>query len=113
MEGGSMVSPCAKCGRLLDHERGRALVLCWLCLMMAADAVDRKTQAEQSQYDWRKILNSICKNEHISQRTLAFALKISPQLLTDAKKGRRAFPMQVFEMIEEKYSKYLAEIRRA
>lgn len=99
-------SPCPKCGRFERHDDRMHLKLCAICLMREADAIDLKSKTE---FAWKKTLLNIMKKYHLSQRDLAFVLKVSPQLITEVKNGRSSFSSEVIANIKEKYSECLTQ----
>lgn len=73
--------------------------------MRAADTVEDQQKARQADYDWPAIFRAIRKDQNMSQKSLAWTLKVSPQLLTDIKKARRPMPKEALSILKEKYSK--------
>mgnify|MGYP001594745442 FL=1 len=96
---------CQSCGREYKISKGSFLKMCWRCAMTAADRVRAKEMQGGSQYDWRKMITAIKNKYHLGKEsTVAFALKLSPSLLSKIKKYQRSMPEESLKIIKEKYS---------
>jgi hypothetical protein len=100
---GEVETECPRCGRLSPVTKGATLVACWLCTHVGTAKVDVERARESAEFDWGASLAAICKQEGISQKSLAYRLGIAPSVLTMVKADKRPMPAKTMSIIRGKY----------
>jgi ribosome-binding protein aMBF1 (putative translation factor) len=100
---GEVEATCPRCGRPSPVTRGAELLACWRCANSGTDALDRERARKSSEFDWGSSLAAICKQEGISQKSLAYRLGIAPSVLAMVKANKRPMPVKTMSLIREKY----------
>jgi hypothetical protein len=100
---GEVEAMCPRCGRPSPVTRGAKLIACWRCTNGASNALDQERARESSEFDWGASLAAICKQEGISQKSLAYRLGVAPSVLAMVKADKRPMPVKTMSLLREKY----------
>ncbi len=72
--------------------------------MAGVARVEAKSKKDSDEYDWEKTVKKISRSRRITQKMIAFHLKVSPSLLSQVSKGTKPMPEESIALVNEKYA---------